>query len=92
MPADPKTILSCSSNIISKKTIDNMIVVVNVETGKDYALNVVASEIFELIDGRRSLGQIAEALSLEFNAPYEQVLEDTLSLANWLLERDLVTM
>lgn len=90
MRATPESILSYSPDAIFKKTIVDVVVVVNVGDGKDYALNPVASRIWELVDGERSLAQIAQALSEEFEAPYEQVLEDTLALAGWLDERGLV--
>lgn len=53
-------------------------------------LNPVASFIWETLDGRQNLRQVAVAVSTEFEVEKEGALRDTLEFAAYLLERGVV--
>jgi hypothetical protein len=55
-----------------------------------YALRVMNDEVWNLIDGRRSIGEIADAVSLEFD--FELELGLFLPLVEELVDRGLVTL
>jgi hypothetical protein len=53
-------------------------------------LNPVASFIWEALDGRQDLEQIASVIGAEFDVGEEEALRDTLEFASDLLERGVV--
>jgi hypothetical protein len=50
------------------------------DDGSYYALKDVGSRIWELCDGERSIDQIADAISAEFDAPLEMIRADVRDL------------
>lgn len=48
-------------------------------------VNETAARVWELIDGRRTIGSICEAISNEFDAPREQIDRDVLGFVEQLL-------
>lgn len=53
-------------------------------------LNPVASFIWETLDGRMDLGQVAAGLEKEFDVGEAEALRDTLEFAAGLLEKGVV--
>ena len=51
-----------------------------------YSLNEVAARIWNLIDGTRSIGRIAEQITDEYNVEPEVALRDTTEVCKELLE------
>lgn len=51
-----------------------------------YVISPVALEIFKLIDGDRSLGEIAESISKRYNESFENVVKDVIGLATKLIQ------
>jgi hypothetical protein len=54
-------------------------------------LNAVASHIWQLIDGNRTLESIAQQVSTKFSRGEEEVLEDVKTFMVELLEKNMVT-
>lgn len=46
-----------------------------------YVISSIALEIFNLIDGDRTIGEIAENISKKYNESFDNVVEDVISLA-----------
>ncbi len=60
--------------------------------GQVKVLNSTGAFIWKRLDGRRSLREIAAALSGEFAIDAENALQDVLAFTRALLERGLVTI
>ena len=61
-------------------------------TGQFAQVNDSAIAIWTLIDGRRTVAEIAHQLAVEFEAPSEDVLIDVQALIDALLEARLLTV
>lgn len=55
-----------------------------------YTLNQVGTRIWQLIDGRASVAQIADAIHQEFDVGREQALEDVLDFLGSLQAAGLI--
>lgn len=54
------------------------------------ALNASGARIWELVDGQRTVQQIADALAAELRAEPDRVLRDTVALIEALAARELI--
>jgi hypothetical protein len=57
-----------------------------------YTLNETGRAIWERLDGKRSLREVAEALKAEFEAQPGEIEEDIAGLVNVLFERKMVVL
>lgn len=55
-------------------------------------LNGSGGETWKLLDGARSLGEIAEAIAAKFGAKVDRVSEDVVAFANVLVDRGLAKL
>lgn len=53
-------------------------------------LNPVGSRIWDLSDGRKSIAEIAEILTHEFDVPYETALKDAIEFTGDLAEKNVI--
>jgi hypothetical protein len=67
------------------------LVLLNLDQGNYYALNRVGSRAWELCDGTRSVGQMVDIISREYDAPPEVVAADLLELLGDLENEDLLS-
>lgn len=65
-------------------------VLLDVDTGSYFALNEVGGRVWSLCDGR-TVSQIVEVISAEFDAPVEMIRADVLELLGALADEKLVT-
>jgi coenzyme PQQ biosynthesis protein PqqD len=65
-------------------------VLLNLKTGQYFALDGVGGRIWQLCDGTRSVQQIAEVLSEEFDTGGQAVEEDVLALVSELASEALL--
>ena len=65
-------------------------VLLNLKTGEYFALDEVAGRIWQLCDGTRSVQQIAEVLSEEFDTGGQAVEEDVLAFVSDLSSEALL--
>jgi hypothetical protein len=82
-------ILSVAPGVISRESNGELVVVLP-EQGKFVVLNGTGAEVFQLLDGQRSLSEIAVVLSERYEVPLEQTQTDVLALAQKLLDRGAV--
>jgi len=75
---------------VFQRGFDGWAVVVNMDTGACVSLNPSGIRVWELINGRRSIGQIARALASQFQEVPEAVDKDVESLLATLKEEGLV--
>jgi len=79
-------VLSLTPGVVSRES-DGELVVVLPEQGKYFVLNGTGADVFQSVDGERSLAEIAAALSERYAVPLEQTQADVLTLAQKLLDR-----
>ena len=74
------------------RVIDGEAVMVLPGTGKVHTLNEVGTRFWELVDGQRTLEEIAAALADEFDAPAERIGADCRTFVEELTARGLLTV
>ena len=84
-------VLAPAPGLVSRESGDELVVVLP-ERGKFIVLNGSGAEVFRLVDGRRTLEEIAIALSGRYDVPPEQVQADVLAFAGELLDRDAIAV
>ena len=82
-------VLAPVPGVVSRESDGEMVIVLP-EQGKFVVLNETGAEMFQLLDGKHSVEEIAAALSGHYNIPLEQVQADVLALAEKLLGRGAV--
>jgi len=75
---------------VTWQTVGADTVVLSLESGYIYTCNATTSRMLEQLDGRPTLGELADAMEAEFDAPREEVLRDVLSMARQLVEEKLL--
>jgi hypothetical protein len=84
-------ILCIAPGVVSRES-DGELVVVLPGQGKFVVLNGTGAQVFQSVDGQRSLAEIAAALSERYDVPLEQTEIDVLALAWKLLDRGAVSV
>lgn len=64
------------NGVISTRVIDGETILFNTQTNALHVLNLVASEIWNLCDGKHSFEDIVECLFDKFEASRDQIEED----------------
>jgi coenzyme PQQ biosynthesis protein PqqD len=77
---------------VAWRVIQGEAVMVLPSTGKVHTLNAVGTRFWELVDGQRSLAEIAGQLEEEFEAPSETIATDCRRFASELAERRLLSL
>lgn len=84
-------VLAPAPGVVSRESGDELVVVLP-ERGKFFVLNGTGAEVFRLVDGRRTLEEIAAALNGRYDVPLGQVQPDVLAFARKLLDRDAIAV
>jgi hypothetical protein len=84
-------VLSITPGVIARESEGELVVVLP-DQGKFVVLNGTGAEMFQSMDGRRTLADIAAILSERYNVPLEQTQSDVLALAQKLLDRAAVSV
>jgi len=87
--------LKLSEDIVARRIEDELIIIpitAGIGNLEDelYTLNETAIAIWEKMDGKRSLKQIADLLHEEFSAPIEKIETDVLGLVTELIKRRML--
>jgi len=75
---------------LAQQELGGKAVVLHFEGHRMLGLNETGSRIWSLLDGSRTLGQIADEIAVEFGTPREALEGDVLLFVRDLAERDLV--
>jgi hypothetical protein len=67
-------------------------VLLHMETGGYFSVNTVGRDVWGLVDGQRSLGDVAAAIRQKHQDAGDEAVTDVLSFATALVERGLVTV
>ena len=92
-----KTIPVKSEDIVSRE-IEGELLIVPIASGigdmedELYTLNETGKEIWTLIDGTRSLGEIATDLSSKYNAQKEEISRDVIGIVSELVNRKILVI
>jgi hypothetical protein len=84
------------NTVISKNTkvpwrmIEGEAVLVKVDSGEVVHLNEVAAEIWRIIDGKKTISEIADHIHDHFEVNKEQAKKDTLEFIQSILDKNLV--
>jgi coenzyme PQQ biosynthesis protein PqqD len=84
------------SDDIVVREIENELIIVPLTSGiadmenELYTLNETARVIWEKLDGKKSLQDIIDDLSMEYNADKEQITADVVELTDELLKRKML--
>jgi hypothetical protein len=95
MDANIDIIYRQSEDIVSREIEGDLIIVPLVSGIVDedellFTLNRTGKAIWNKLDGRRSLGDIIEELSREFEAPEEEIKADVVGLVSELVRRKML--
>jgi hypothetical protein len=71
--------------------IDDEVVMLSLKNGEYYALNSVASRIWEIIEERKAVKEITDVLMEEFEVDEATCLKDTLECLYDFREKELIT-
>ena len=87
---DPQSRLCPNRDEVAAKVMDGEAIMINVSNGTYYSMDGVGGLIWDLVDGERTLADIASAISAHYEANPEQVWSDLQRLTAELLEEDLI--
>lgn len=76
--------------VVARRLGDEM-VLLNTETEAYFTLNEVGSRIWELIDGKRTVGQIVQELLAEYEVPEAELRGDVEELLGEFAGQQLIT-
>lgn len=74
------------------RVIDVESLVVDVKAGLLYPLNSVATRIWQLCDGQRTVEEIVQIVVAEFDTDWETAREDTTGFIQELFQRELISL
>ncbi len=77
---------------VAGRMIENEAVLVLADTGQVMVLNEVGGRIWELVDGSRTVTDIARILVDEYEVSEEQALQDVMEFVQLLMEKRVLTM
>ncbi|ACN15644.1 hypothetical protein HRM2_25500 [Desulforapulum autotrophicum HRM2] len=92
---DPEKVYMISTDLISRQ-IEECIVIVPLDSGigkldEDlYSLNETGKDVWDMIDGKKTLVTILHGLSKRYNTNPEAIHEDVIELISDLLDKGLI--
>lgn len=91
-----KTIIASTTVVAADNAlstaIDGETVILQQEAGEYYGLNEVATFIWELLEEPRTVDEICEAVTAEYDVTYERCEADVTMMLTELAEKELVTL
>ena len=91
----PSSIFSPSEDVVSRE-IEGELIIVPIASGigdledELYTLNETGRAIWERLDGKRTLGEVAADLAAHYAGPVDQITNDVLGLAQELARRKII--
>jgi len=90
--SDPANTYPAKNKNVAWKVLDGESVVLNLDSGVYFTLNMTGTAVWERIDGATSLEEIGRGLWEQFEITVEQAQRDLLELTQTLLDEGLVTV
>jgi hypothetical protein len=72
------------------RVIHSETIIVKLDGEGPYVLNPVGTTVWGLLDGTRTLGEIASTVCAEYDVTRETALQDIVEWVEWLVARELV--
>ena len=82
-------ILVVNSTVAMQDTGDELVVVLP-DQGKYVVLNATGAKVAQLVDGKKTLLEIAAEISVTFETDLDQVRKDVLTFSEDLVSRDIL--
>ncbi len=73
------------------RVIEDEVLILKLDTGQVSVLNPTGRQIWELMDGRRDLGEIVAHVQETYQVPRQQAEQDLEVFVQALLDRDMVS-
>ncbi len=77
---------------VAARIVDGSAVIVLSDSGTVTVLNEVGTRVWELIDGARSVGAIAQTIESEYEVSLEQATQDVDELLQQLLDAQAIVL
>ncbi len=77
---------------VAARIVDSSAVIVLSDSGTVTVLNEVGTRVWELIDGARSVGAIAQTIESEYEVSLEQATQDVDELLQQLLDAQAIVL
>lgn len=87
---DPDSVVSKDPSQIISRTVDDEALIIQLTSGSYYSLNVVGTRVWESIDGTRTAGDVAKIIQDEYDAEFELIEIEVMSLLTDLVQEGLV--
>jgi len=92
----PESVCVPSNDVVSRE-IEGELIIVPIASGigesgdELFTLNETGRAIWQRLDGKRTLSEVAADLAAEYDAPLEQIIRDVLGLATELFRRRIIS-
>jgi len=86
---DRGTIVGRRERVMAQQ-VEGDAILLDIDSGEYFSLNEVGGLVWELCDGSRSVGDVAEVLSSEFEVDTTEALSDAIELLEGLVGAGLV--
>ncbi len=77
------------SPFLAWRVLEGTAVIISPQERELHSMDEVGTAIWQMADGTRTLAQIAQELSAEYEAAPEEILPDVLAFAQSLVEKEL---
>jgi hypothetical protein len=84
------TPISKATTEVIDRAVEDETLVIHLPSGNYFSLNAVGTQIWESIDGRRTVRELADLISADYDAEPERVQQDVLNLISDLVSEGLV--
>ena len=82
-------ILAVSAAVAMQDTGDELVVVLS-DQGKYVVLNATGAKVAQMVDGNKTLTEIASEISESFETDFNQVIKDVLTFSEDLVSRGIL--
>lgn len=89
---DKLTVVASRHPRAVSQAVEDETLVLKLDSGRMGVLNQVGGRVWAMMDGTRSLGQIARECATYYDVDAEQVEADVLAYAQQLLERGMIVL
>ena len=87
---NPESRFEVNEQLVAAKVMDGEAVIINLSTGSYYTSNQTAGAIWPLIEGRRAVAEIADALAARYQVARQRAEADIVALMSLLLAEEVI--
>lgn len=86
----PSRRVSVNTDLVAGEVVDGEAVIINLSNGMYYTMDKVGAEIWQLIEGRRSVSDMADDIAMRYSVERQTVVEDLERIISELMGEALV--